>query len=541
MISNSTHLAEINSPRQKIQASVELYKGSTLQTTCTCGDVLSDFAVERVGEGKFFGFGIVHTLKVSLIDINREITINPDYTIRVAYIVNDSKVYPYPTFHIKPDGIERDETSNTITISAYDSLGKATEHTFSELNLTPPYTYVQVATACKSLLGIGTLSTNNNDGFNTSFAEGANFEGTEKIRDVLNAIAEATQTVYHVKAYGVSGTLRFKRINKDAAVDYEIGRNKYFSLKTTGAAVLSNICHATELGDNVISTSTTEGVTQYVRNNPFWETISMSEDGDIGATVDAAATKMSGTSIAQFESEWAGNYLLEPIDKITLEAEDGSSITAYILDDVIHYDGTLSETTRWQYAENDAETDSNPSNLGDALKQTYARVDKANKQIELVVNEQSTYNNRLSILEVNTQGISATVSEVKTSTEEAVGAINENFETLSKQVSAKVDAESFEVSVKEIVKETGVDEVETSTGFTFNKDGLNISKSDSEMTTQITEDGMTIKRSGQETLVADSSGVKAENLHATTYLIIGNTSRFEDFGSDRTGCFWIGG
>ena len=56
----------------------------------------------------------------------------------------------------------------------------------------------------------------------------------------------------------------------------------------------------------------------------------------------------------------------------------------------------------------------------------------------------------------------------------------------------------------------------------------------------ITEDGMKISKNNTEMLVADNQGVKAEDLHATTYLIIGNNSRFEDYESNRTGCFFIG-
>ena len=86
----------------------------------------------------------------------------------------------------------------------------------------------------------------------------------------------------------------------------------------------------------------------------------------------------------------------------------------------------------------------------------------------------------------------------------------------------------------------GVTKVETTTGFTFNDEGLTVSKSGSEMTTQITEDGMTVYRDNTAVLIANNVGVDAVNLHATTYLIIGNNSRFEDYGENRTGCFWIG-
>ena len=51
---------------------------------------------------------------------------------------------------------------------------------------------------------------------------------------------------------------------------------------------------------------------------------------------------------------------------------------------------------------------------------------------------------------------------------------------------------------------------------------------------------MTVYRDSTPVLTANNSGVDAVNLHATTYLIVGNNSRFEDYGEDRTGCFWIG-
>ena len=89
---------------------------------------------------------------------------------------------------------------------------------------------------------------------------------------------------------------------------------------------------------------------------------------------------------------------------------------------------------------------------------------------------------------------------------------------------------------------SGVNKVTTTTGFTFNQEGLTISKSNVDITTKISEDGMRVSKSGQVVLTADNNGVEALNLHASTYLIIGENSRFEDYDNgSRTGCFWIGG
>ena len=90
--------------------------------------------------------------------------------------------------------------------------------------------------------------------------------------------------------------------------------------------------------------------------------------------------------------------------------------------------------------------------------------------------------------------------------------------------------------------ENGVNKVTTSTGFTFNETGLTVNKTDSEMKTQITENGMTVYRDTEAVLTANNQGVNARNLHAQTYLIIGNNSRFEDWTKDgeaRTACFWL--
>ena len=101
--------------------------------------------------------------------------------------------------------------------------------------------------------------------------------------------------------------------------------------------------------------------------------------------------------------------------------------------------------------------------------------------------------------------------------------------------------DEMHIAIQEAVKDAESSEVTTSTGFTFNAEGLNITKSNSEMSTLITEDGLRVSRNGEVTLSANNEGVKAEDLHATTYLLIGENSRFEDYNNGaRTGCFWIG-
>lgn len=275
------------------------------------------------------------------------------------------------------------------------------------------------------------------------------------------------------------------------------------------------------------------GTTQYIRDNPFWE---LRED--IVDLVDAAGEVMSGFRNNQFDCSWRGNYLLEIGDKIGLISKDNKVIYSYVLNDTVEYDGTLKESTLWKYEDADTESTDNPTSIGDAIKWTYAKVDKLNKEINLVASEANSNSEKIAQIQLTTEEINSSVSELKTATEGTIGDLTETVKQLSTEV--KQTADDFKISINRIETQDTTS-VTTSTGFTFNENGLKITKTDTEINTTITEDGMTIKKGSKEVLTANNGGVKAVDLHATTYLIVGKNSRFEDYGSNRTGCFWIGG
>ena len=142
-------------------------------------------------------------------------------------------------------------------------------------------------------------------------------------------------------------------------------------------------------------------------------------------------------------------------------------------------------------------------------------------------------------MQIDVNGISAEVKQVKDDFNNNIEVVNGDIQTLTQKVNASMTAEDVKLQIQSELN-NGVTKVETTTGFTFNEEGLTVSKSGSEMTTQITEDGMTVYRDNTAVLIANNVGVDAVNLHATTYLIVGTHSRFEDYGENRTGCFWIG-
>jgi hypothetical protein len=540
MLINEKHLAELNSPVQTINARVELHSGSTLVQICTCQDFLSDFTVERVGEGKFFGYGICHKLLVKFIDIERKLNLTNIDFMEVTFGVNGEFIYPFPTFYILE--VNRDETTNEISVVAYDKLFQLGNYRVKDLELPTSYSMLYFASACAALLDISLTFSNITD-FSTlqiEYPTGANFDGTETVRDALNALAEATQTIYYIDG---DWRLTFKRLSQEGEPALTIGKDQYIELESGAKHTLGAICHATELGDNIIANSPVAGVTQYLRDNAFLEL-----RDDAGEMLDKAIAAVGGLTINPFECDWVGNYLLEIGDKIGIIAEDDSEIFTYIVDDSIAFDGTLSETSRWEFENNDAETAENPTSLGDALRQTYARVDKANKRIDLVVSDVETVDGKasaneqaISALQINADSISTSVTKIREETETALENTNEKVSTITTEFSNfKQTSTNALISFQTEVEQNGVTKVQTETGFLFDRDGLKISKTDSEMTTQITEDGMKVYKNNETVLTANNQGVDAVNLHATTYLIIGGNSRFENYQGNRTACFWIG-
>lgn len=526
IITKSIFSNMLNSPARQIKGRVELYNGSTLLNIFNYTDSLQSFKVERIGEqSKFFGFGVSQKAEVKIIDRERKITIEKGNILELEFGVDVDYIYTFPFFNVTE--VLRDENTNEITVKGFDAISKASEYTVSDLELPKSYTVKEFAIACANLLGLPLGIENvNDDVFNTYYPTGANFEGSEKVRDALDDIAEITGTIYYINS---EWKLTFKRLDIIGDPVLNIDKSKYFTLKTYPAFTLQNITSATELGDNITASSGIDGgETQFLRDNAFLE---LRDDKDW--LLENILGSVCGTTITPFDIDWRGNFLLEIGDKVWITTKDDSVITTYLFNDTVNYNGALSQKTNWSYTENKAETATNPSNLGESLKQTFARVDKVNKQIEMVASETQANTENISQLKLDTDTISATVKETSTT-------LDNEIAILTSKVNATMSAEDVQIAIqKEMVN--GTDKVTTNTGFTFNDKGLTVTKSGSEITTQITEDGMTVKNGDAEVLTANNEGVKAIDLQATTYLIVGTNSRFENYGDKRTGCFWIGG
>lgn len=540
-------LALMESPIRTVEGRVYYYVGgSGSPTTLRHDNYLKSFTIERVGEdGKFFGFGICSKANIKIVDKDRQFNITDADMMRPLYVDRSAGTadtyFPYPKYYVSE--VSRDETTNEISVVSYDAIHKASKHTVSELTLPKTYSFRGFLSVCATFLGANGYKVENMGDdtiFDTTYETGTNinFEGTETIRAALNAIAEATQTIYYMNT---ANALTFKRLDINGDPVLTINKSLYFSLDSYPEKTLAAITHATELGENLTvppEVESVEGSTQIIRENPF---LDLRED--LAEMLEKALVAAGGTTITPFNCSWRGNTLLELGDKIALTAKDDSIIVSYVINDTVEYDGALREKTQWSYDVNTKEVShSNPTNLGEALKQTFAKVDKANKRIDMVVSEVDANKESVASIALNVDSISNSVRALEDTTNSSIEGINDEIAKVYSEVETKMSKDDYTIAIKNVLNENGVDKVITSTGFKFDETGLTVSKTNSEIETTITEDGMRITKGNEEVLTADNIGVKAKNLYATSYLIINQTSRFEDYDNHtRTGCFWIGG
>lgn len=523
----------ILSPVRKVNAKVELYNGSTLANTFTQDDKLISIEIQRIGEsGKFFGFAICQRLNVHLIDTERKLSISTANMLK-PYIGVGTEYCNFPSFHVTE--VNRDENTNELSITAYDLMSKAKNYTFSELTLTKSYTIMNVANAIAAALQSEIVAEvpAGDTSFKVTYPNGANFEVDEEgnitdktnLRDVITYIAEATQTICFINS---DDKIVFKRLLKDGSSKLTLDKASYFSLSSKANKRLQTIIRANELGDNVSAGTTQIGSTQIINNNPFWD-----NREDIITLLDKAITRMGDMTFNLFSVEWRGNPALELGDKIKIINKDNSEVISYLLNDTITYKGTLSEKTELKWEDSTESTDAQPTTLPELIKKTYAKVDRVNNTIEMVVSDTKEVTNSLGELDEKVDGVK------KTADNAAAGITSINTEITS----IKSTSEDIKLSVKKI-QDDGVSKIETGMGYTFDDEGLHIEKTGSELSTHIDEDGMEVKKNDETMLKADNQGVDAKNLHANTYLIIGGNSRFEDYtkaGNSYTACFWIGG
>mgnify|MGYP004611212205 FL=1 len=129
-----------------------------------------------------------------------------------------------------------------------------------------------------------------------------------------------------------------------------------------------------------------------------------------------------------------------------------------------------------------------------------------------------------------------------------------DVETIRKSVETTQTDSKYAIEIAKEIQQNGVTKVKTSTGYTFDDDGLSVEKTGAKTKAKLNEAGLNVKDatgSNEESLLFagydEETGetiVKSKNMTVEKYLVVGKYSRIEDFVNDGvqgTGVFWIGG
>lgn len=231
--------------------------------------------------------------------------------------------------------------------------------------------------------------------------------------------------------------------------------------------------------------------------------------------IDNILSKLLGLQFELYELESFGIGYLNLGDFFTIQTPDGVNHKALMLCDDLKITQGLSETSRMEAPEA-TETDYSAASETDrVLNQTILKVDKQAQEITALIS-------RTSNVEGSIDGLEQQVTNM---------------------AEVMMDAESVRIEISTAVSDAvnGIDSITTSTGYTFDQDGLHIQKSGEEMENLLDNTGMYVNRGDDNILTANNEGVDAINLRSRQFLIIGDNSRFENYPGKRTACFYIGG
>lgn len=412
----------------------------------------------------------------------------------------------YGTFIVK-DAKYNDENSS-ITLETYDLMLLAmTEYTpvitFPPKEETeetiPDVTLGAYLQAICDFLGIELATTN----FNNSdvIIDEEKYDKSYTFRDVLTEIAQAA-----------GGTIAIKNdklcVLYPTATDKTVEPSNLKSIKIGEiyGPVNSVVLARTPQEDNIFKKDeATEKICEIkIENNQLMD--SHRED-----FIDGIYEALYDLTYYPHEIESFGIGILDICDLFTIETLDGNTYTALHLSGALEITQGINETTKGAAPEV-TETDYKAASKTDrVLNKTILRVDKQEGII---------------------QGL---VSKVDTIPNDLTG----ELEKITKSVESTMTSEDIKLLVSTTVE--GKDSVTTSTGYTFDKDGLRISKSGEEMENLLDNTGMFVNRGKDNVLTANHEGVQAINLTAHQHLIVGENSQIENYGEKRTGCFYIGG
>lgn len=471
------------------------FEGSLLSTVMKCLDIELDTELLE-NPGAIAGLAIAGEAVAGVVEANDQNTIRSALFGVKAPGDADYAYVEYGGYIIKE--VTKDEEQQTIRLECYDYMLQSMIPYDLALDYSAGVTVKDFLDAICDRLGwakgYGTFYNSN------VLIEEEKYDASDTFRDALDEIAAVAGGMIGfvgTELQVIYPTSTGEIIDEENLKSLKIGK-KY-------GPVNSVVLSRTPQEDNIFykdaDSIAAHGLTEIrIENNQIID--SHRED-----FMDGICAALFGLSFELYELESFGIGYLNLGDIFAIKTADGVEHRALMLCDDLKITQGVSETSKLEEPEVTNTDYTAASTTDKALRKTILRVDKQDNKITALASRTDTLESGLA--------------------------------DVTRKAELTISPEAVDIKISEAIN--GIDSVETSTGYTFDKDGLNIHKDGEEMHNTLDNTGMYVRRSGTDVLTANNEGVNAINLSARQYLIVGSNARFEDYPGNRTACFYIGG
>ena len=482
------------------------YEGSLLRTVMKCLDI----EIKRTTVGNataVVGIAVVGEAVVGISDVGDESIIKtPKFGVKSPGDADYSYI-EYGTHIVKEKKV--DEEQDTILLECYDLMlfsmvpyDLHMEYPEEPTEATPAITVKDLLDAICARLGWAKRYTTfvNSD----KVIDEEKYDASYTFRDILDEIAQVA-----------GGMIAFVGDELDVIYPTDSGETidssnlKTLKMGEVYGPVNSVVLSRSPQEDNIYrqdeASVEANGRTEIrIENNQIMD--SHRED-----FIDGIFNALVGLRYELYELESFGIGYLNLGDFFTIQTPDEENHTVLMLCDDLQITQGLSETSRLEAPEATQTDYTAASETDRVLNKTILKVDKQSQEITALV--------------TTTENVKSSVDGLTTK--------------VTNLASIVMDSEKVDIAISKAIE--GINSITTTTGYTFDQDGLHIHKSEEEMENLLDNTGMYVNRGGDNILTANNEGVDAINLRSRQFLIIGNNSRIEDYEYNRTACFYIGG
>lgn len=452
--------------------------------------------------------------------------------------------------------IEDSKKKDEITVTGYDRMIRFMK-TFkqSDLQLIYPCKMLKLVQRICEVCGVELYST---DFYNADLDVEEDFFTTQELtyRDVLEKVAQATLTTAFIEdnklnLYKVNNE-NFEKIDKSYLTDLTV-KEKFGPV------------NALVLGRGDVEDNVEEIDEESIEQNGRCE-IRFDENEFIEfqreEVIKGMFEQIKGLEYYSFEASDVGIMWLKPCAYIVLRDKEENLYKSYYLKANITINTGISSDIEAELPE---QTNTEYKVTTKEEKKTL-KVERLAKKNEGLIQDlaQETTENSQKITE-HTQTLDSISNKVQSNTtninnnyQEVLGKLNDcaqksDIETISKSVETIQTDSKYAIEVAEEIKQNGATKVKTSTGYTFDEDGLTIEKTNAKTKSKLNEAGLEINDatgSSEESLLFagydEKTGetiVKSKNMTVEKYLVVGKHTRFEDYNDENgeawTGTFWL--